>query len=155
LNYPSTPINIIARPLPDGVFLSGNTLQIQPEFLLVAADALSETMAVEETAILRFRLGNGAWKEATIAELRQNDESIVLSSEITSGDLEIQIVAAASEKPIGLVTYELEANSAGVAVRLQEAQPDNSLVYFATGMGILMLLGIALLRRRRVTNKDS
>lgn len=153
----SAPIFIVPSAMPNAVFVSGSVVQIQPLFLLAAAEALAETVAVDETAVVRFRLGSGAWQESTVAELRLDDTPIELAAEVATGELEIQIVSALSQEPIGVVTYDLEATNEGVVLTIQEPQPDYFFAYLAAGLGFLTIFGFVLLlvRRRRSADQES
>lgn len=154
---PSAPIIIDAPPMPNAVFVFGSVVQIQPSFLLAAADALAETVIVEETAIVRFRLGGGAWQESTVAELRLGDAPIELAAEGASGDLEIQIISAGTEEPLGVVSYDFESTDEGIVLTMQQPQSDNTTLYLAAGLSVLVILGFVflLLRRRRSDDEES
>jgi hypothetical protein len=154
---PSAPINIVPPTMPNAVFVSGSVVQIQPSFLLAAADALAETVTVEETAIVRFRLGGGAWQESTVAELRLDDAPIELAAKGASGDLEIQIVSAITDEPLGVVSYDFESTDEGVVLTIQQPQSDNTIIYFVAGVSVLVILGFVflLIRRRRSDDEES
>ena len=150
-------MQIDAPAAPDSVFLFGNSIQIQPAFLLAAAEVLAETVEVEETSIVRFRLGGGEWQEATVAELRLEEAPIELVAEVASGELEIQIVSAITDEPLGVVSYDFESTDEGVVLTIQQPESDNTIIYFVAGVSVLVILGFVflLIRRRRSDDEES
>lgn len=154
---PAAPINIDVPAMPNAVFVSGSVVQIQPSFLLAAAEALAETVKVEESAIVRFRLGGGEWQESTVAELRLDDAPIDLAAEGASGDLEIQIISAVNLQPLGVVRYDFESTDEGIVLTIQQPSGGNLAVYLAAGLIVLLSLGTLawFIRRRRRHPEES
>jgi LPXTG-motif cell wall-anchored protein len=137
--------------MPNAVVVSGSTVQIQPSFLLAAVEALAETVVVDETAIVRFRIGSGAWQEATVADLRTEDSPLDIAASDTTGDLEIQVMSAVTEEPLGVVSFDFEVTDEGVNLTIQKPSTDSTPIF--VGIGIALLLGSGLmfgfLRRRK------
>jgi hypothetical protein len=148
---PSAPVNIEPFMMPNAVVVSGTTVQIQPAFLLSAVEALAETVQVDESAIVRFRIGTGDWQEATIAELKSDDAPLDLAASDANGDLEIQVVSALTNEPLGVVSYDFEVTEQGVNLTIQSPETDNTPVFVGIGVTALLVLGFlfAFLRRRK------
>jgi hypothetical protein len=153
---PSAPVNLDVPVMPNAVVVSGSTVQIQPSFLLAAVEALAETVTVAETAIVRFRIGSGAWQEATVADLRAEDSPLDVAASDTTGDLEIQVMSAVTEEPLGVVSFDLEVTDEGVNLTIQRPATDSTPIF--VGIGIALLLGTGLVfgfQRRRKVEEES
>lgn len=148
---PSAPVNIEPPAMIKAVIVSGTTVQIQPFFLLSAVEVLAETVQVDETAIVRFRIGTGDWQEATVAELRSDDSPLDVAASDATGDLVIQVVSALTDEPIGVVSYAFEVTDEGVNLTIQSPQTDSTPVFVGIVVAVLLACGflLALLRRRK------
>jgi hypothetical protein len=148
---PLAPVNIEPPLMPNAVIVSGTTVQIQPSFLLSAVEALSQTVQVDETAIVRFRIGSGNWQEATVAQLKSDDSPLDLAASDATGDLEIQVISAITNEPLGVVSYDLDVTEKGVNLTIQSPETDNSPLFVGIGITALLVFGFlfAFLRRRK------
>jgi hypothetical protein len=148
---PSAPVNIEPPVMPNAVVVSGTKVQIQPSFLLSAVEALAETVPVGETAIVRFRIGTGDWQEATVEELRSDDSPLDLAASDATGDLEIQVISAITNEPLGVVSYDFDVTEQGVNLTIQSPETDNTPLIVGIAVTALLVFGFlfAFLRRRK------
>ena len=148
---PSAPVNIEPPVMPNALVVSGATVQIQPSFLLSAVEALAESVQVDETVIVRFRIGTGDWLEATVAELKSDDTPLDLAASDATGDLEIQVVSALTNEPLGVVSYDFEVTEQGVNLTIQSPETNTTPIFVGIGLAALVVFGfvLAFIRRRK------
>jgi hypothetical protein len=148
---PAAPVNIEPPVMANALIVTGANVQIQPSFLLSAVEALAETLQVDDTAIVRFRIGTGDWQEATVAELKSDDSPLDLAASDATGDLEIQVVSALTNEPLGVVSYDFDVTDQGVNLTIQSPETDITPVFAGIVIAVLLAVGflLAFLRRRK------